>query len=173
MPRIVESLNVKRFRFDNRFCQLFFHFCLCLAEDTLGDSFAGFLVIPGSIPTLPASILALADVAFTVCPFLCHVCASCSVVAQTTTTEPAQSLLIFSEDRNIFHAVPRASEISILCLLRRSFYTISDIEMQFLRKFRTVKTVLFLAAKKACKHVRRSFHSESPIPCMRRPRHFF
>jgi hypothetical protein len=25
------------------------------------------------------------------------------VVAQTTTTEPAQSLLIFSEDRNIFY----------------------------------------------------------------------
>ena len=56
----------------------------------------------------------------------------------------------FSEDRNIFHAVPRALEISILCLLRRSFYTISDIEIQFLRKLRTVKTVLFLAAKKAC-----------------------
>ena len=44
---------------------------------------------------------------------------------------------------------------------------------QFLRKLRTVKTVLFLAAKKACKHVRRSFHSEGPIPCMRRLRHFF
>jgi hypothetical protein len=27
------------------------------------------------------------------------------VVAQTTTTEPAQSLLIFSEDRNIFFRI--------------------------------------------------------------------
>ena len=64
---------------------------------------------------------ALADVAFTVCPFLCHVCASFVLVSQTTTTEKAQSLLIFLEDRNIFQLVPYVSEIPILCLLRRSF----------------------------------------------------
>ena len=53
--------------------------------------------------------------------FICHVCASFSSVAQTTTTEPAQSLLIFSEDRNIFQLVLCVLEIPILCLLRRSF----------------------------------------------------
>ncbi len=79
----------------------------------------------------------------------------------------------FSEDRNIFHAVPRALEISILCLLRRSFYTISDIEIQFLRKLRTVKTVLFLAAKKACKHARRSFHNADPAACRLPVNHSF
>ncbi len=43
------------------------------------------------------------------------------MVAQTTTTEQAQSLLIFPEDRNIFYPLLRVSEITILCLLRRSF----------------------------------------------------
>ena len=43
--------------------------------------------------------------------FICHVCASFSSVAQTTTTEPAQSLLIFSEDRNIFQPLSRVPEI--------------------------------------------------------------
>ena len=33
-----------------------------------------------------------------------------SVVAQTTTTEAAQSLLIFSEDRNIFYQFSRVAE---------------------------------------------------------------
>ena len=94
-------------------------------------------------------------------------------IAQTTTTDAAESLLIFSEDRNIFHAVPRALKISILCLLRRSFYTISDIEIQFLRKLRTVKTVLFLAAKKACKYARRSFHNADPTACRLPVNHSF
>ena len=43
------------------------------------------------------------------------------LVAQTTTTEAAQSLLIFSEDRNIFYPRSRAPKSPILCLLRRSF----------------------------------------------------
>ena len=96
-----------------------------------------------------------------------------SLVAQTTTTEVAQSLLIFLEDRIIFYSVPRASEISILCLLRRSFYAISDIEIQFLRKLRTVKTVLFLAAKRAGKRVRRSFHNADPAACRLPVNHSF
>ena len=43
------------------------------------------------------------------------------LAAQTTTTEAAQSLLIFSEDRNIFYQFSRMSAPPILCLLRRSF----------------------------------------------------
>ncbi len=45
------------------------------------------------------------------------------LAAQTTTTEQAQSLLIFSEDRNIFRSLPNAPELPILCFLRRSFCT--------------------------------------------------
>ena len=55
-----------------------------------------------------------------------------SVVAQTTTTEAAQSLLIFSEDWNIFYPRSRASKIPILCFLRRSFYAlINDVDKRY------------------------------------------
>ena len=96
---------IDAFRFRDRFCQFFFYLCLRLAEDILDQPLASLFVISGCVPPLPAPILALADVAFPVCPFLCHVCASFVLVAQTTTTEPAQSLLIFSEDRNIFSQI--------------------------------------------------------------------
>ena len=77
--------------------------------------------VSGCVSPLPAPVLPLSNVAFSIRSFLCHVCASCSVVAQTTTTEQAQSLLIFSEDRNIFQLLLRLLKIPILCLLRRSF----------------------------------------------------
>ena len=114
--------HIDVFRFRDRLRQLLFYFCLCLAEDVLNQPLAGLFVISGRVPSFPAPILALSDVAFTVCSLLCHVYASFSSVAQTTTREPAQSLLIFSRDRNIFQLVPYVSEIPILCLLRRSFY---------------------------------------------------
>ena len=98
----VQPTSVKRFRFGDRSGELLFHFCLCLAENALDDSLACLFIISGCVSPLPAPVLPFSNVAFTVCPFLCHVCASFPSVAQTTTTEPAQSLLIFSEDRNIF-----------------------------------------------------------------------
>ena len=102
---LVCSPYIDAFRFCDSFRQLFFHFCLCLAENALDDSFTVFFIVSSGISPFPSSILALADVAFTVCPFLCQVRASFVLVAQTTTTEPAQSLLIFSEDRNIFSQI--------------------------------------------------------------------
>ena len=118
---LVCSPYIDAFRFCDSFRQLFFHFCLCLAKDVLNQPFAGLFVISGCVSPLPASVLPLSNVAFSIRSFLCHVCASCSVVAQTTTTEQAQSLLIFSEDRNIFQLLLRLLKIPILCLLRRSF----------------------------------------------------
>ena len=94
---------------------------ICLAEDILDQSLSGLFVVSGGVSPFPASVFPLSDVAFPVCPFLCHVCASFSSVAQTTTTKGAQSLLIFSEDRNIFQPLSCMPEISILCLLQRSF----------------------------------------------------
>ena len=111
------SLNIKRFRFGDRSGELFFRLCPRFAENALDDSFPCFLVILGGVSPLPAAILALADVAFPVCPFLCHICASFVLVAQTTTTEAAQSLLIFSEDRNIFtqFCICRKSPFFVYC----------------------------------------------------------
>ena len=64
--------------------------------------FPCLFIVSGSVAPFPAPVLSFSDVPFPICPFLCHVCASFVLVAQTTTTEVAQSLLIFSEDRNIF-----------------------------------------------------------------------
>ena len=117
----VHPLSVKHLRIGNRSGELLFHFCLCLAENALDDSFTVFFIVSSGISPFPSPILALSNIALAVCPFLCHVRASFVLVAQTTTTEGAQSLLIFSKDRNIFYPLSRASKIPILCLLRRSF----------------------------------------------------
>ena len=60
------------FRFRDCFHQLFFYLCLCLAENALDNSFAGFLIVSGGVSSFPASILALSDISFSVCPFLCY-----------------------------------------------------------------------------------------------------
>ena len=68
----VRSPHIDSFRFRNRFRQLLFYLCLCLAENALDNSFAGFLIVSGGVSSFPASILALSDISFSVCPFLCY-----------------------------------------------------------------------------------------------------
>ena len=77
-------------------------FAIMLCGSNSARAAASQSQISGCVSPLPAPILALADVAFPVRSFLCHARTSFVLVAQTTTTEVAQSLLIFSEDRNIF-----------------------------------------------------------------------
>ena len=52
--------------------QLLFHLSLRLAKDVLDDPLAGPGIVAGSVPSLPATVLALADVALSICSFLCH-----------------------------------------------------------------------------------------------------
>ena len=69
---LVRTAHIYIFCFCDRFCQLLFYLCLCLAENALDNSFAGFLIVSGGVSSFPASILALADISFSVCPFLCY-----------------------------------------------------------------------------------------------------
>lgn len=68
----VRSPHIDSFRFRNRFRQLLFYLCLCLAENVLNQPLAGLFIISGCVSSLPASILALSDISFSVCPFLCY-----------------------------------------------------------------------------------------------------
>ena len=132
---LVCSPYIDAFRFRDRLCQLFFYLRLRFAEDIFNQSLAGLFVISGCVSPFPAPILALADVAFTVCPFLCHVRASFVLVAQTTTTEGAQSLLIFSKDWNIFSRfrVCRKSLFFVYC--GAVFACASCISLCLIRRF--------------------------------------
>ena len=70
--------------------------------------------------------------------------ASFVLVTQTTTTEQAQSLLIFSEDRNIFQVFSRALKSPILCLLRRGFLRLQCSEKQRRSEIFLTSALLFI-----------------------------
>ncbi|MEI3142989.1 MAG: hypothetical protein V8S77_07160 [Oscillospiraceae bacterium] len=52
--------------------QLFLDFGLRLAEDIFDDGFAGFRIVTDCVAALPSSILALSDIAFSVCSSFWH-----------------------------------------------------------------------------------------------------
>ena len=52
--------------------QLLFDLCLGFAQHISDDSLASLRIVAGGVPSLPAAVLALADVALTICSFLCH-----------------------------------------------------------------------------------------------------
>lgn len=58
--------------FLDRLFQLCFHLCLGLAQDAFVDCLSGFRIPPGGVASLPSTIAAFSDIAFTIGSAFCH-----------------------------------------------------------------------------------------------------
>ena len=113
--RVIPALrHINLFEFLHRFLELFLAFALRPREDVLRDWLPRLRIDTCCVPSFPASVLPLADVALPICPFLRHVCSPFLLLNQQLPRGRYNSNLPRGELSESYH-------LCSLCLWRHRF----------------------------------------------------